>query len=150
MIFIAIIFLIIFLTDSTSCSHFRFGTISWKPVDFNITDMTVQFTARWGWKRSYNAATYCDDNTISAGTLIGINSNIICKTGCYTVNEKIDTTTFICTQFSIADDWTMGEKIFKYSLPISSIIEASFTGGDWVPLNSGGKFSVMCKLMLIK
>jgi hypothetical protein len=134
-----IFLLILFLVNFASSSHFRFGVITWKPITDYGTTVKIEFTARWAWRRSYKSDLYCDDNTISSGATIGIPGNIVCDVGCTTSNEVIGDIYFECTQYSVSDDWTMGEKIFEYTLPKSSNIQASFTGGDWITLISGGK-----------
>lgn len=63
---------------------------------------------------------------------------IVCDTGCGTMGERIGDTRFKCTAFSAAEDWTMGERIFQYYVPITADYQASFTGSAWINLNLGG------------
>lgn len=52
--------------------------------------------------------------------------------------ESIGNTQFYCTAFSAAEDWTMGERIFQFTVPQVADYEARYTSSAWLSLNLGG------------
>jgi hypothetical protein len=140
----SIVLILIYLSN-LKASHFRGGQITWKPIKDNGATVEVQFTARWSWRRSSYG---CTDSTISSGTLLGPASGIICDVGCAYSGESIGTTNFYCTKYNVAEDWTLGEKIWTYTVPKTSNYQASFTGGGWIALVVGGNGSWEVRVML--
>lgn len=104
------------LLSLTSGSHFRGGSISWKPISDNGATVTVEFQAYWAWRRSFSSQTcnyndkfylekgnffliqkiVCDSSTISSGSLMGVVENIVCRVGCASTGEVIGTTAMKC------------------------------------------------------
>jgi hypothetical protein len=111
------------MIQASLATHFRGGMITWKPVNSNLNLATastidVLFTKRFYWKRE--AA--CKANSlIGEGTLVfpDVNNNIDMLINC---NEE-----------NVVDDWYGGEatKIVKLK-KTRPILEASFTGGNWI------------------
>ena len=89
----------------------------------NCQKLSLHFQAiitfRIGWRRSYNSYTFCDQNTISSGQLIGINGYLQCRDRCL---GNIGSLQFRCTDFSTNEDWTIGTNSFQYTFPIPSIL----------------------------
>ena len=127
-------FLSIFITlNFVHTSHFRGGSISWKPVTTYSSTVLIQFTATWSWRRSYY---FCD--TSNLGSLTGPNDDIICDTGCRIKKESIGDTQFYWTAFDKDEDWSLGQRVWTYTVPMTADYEASFTGNAWISLNVGG------------
>ncbi len=118
----------------TSASHFRGGTIQWRPVNasnFNglvilrsyegkiiIAFFQIEFTHRMSWRRS--AGFFCDQNTINNRQLIG-GGNLYCNRGCYWYLGSLN---FYCTDFSVAEDWSSGEKTWQANIGVISYFQA--------------------------
>nr|XP_019918640.2 integrin beta-like protein A isoform X1 [Crassostrea gigas] len=119
-------------------SHFRGGTISWKPTG---NGNEVRFTFKLGW--AYGGGPGCTPSNI--GQLVtGQNSSYWkCTNGCIGT-VKLANTNYICTGASVSDDWEQGENTFTYTFPRIGPYTVEFTGGNWVSLNFGraGSWSV--------
>ena len=83
------------------------------------------------WRRS---SIFCNQSVIDSGNLIGQSANIDCH-GCSA--SPIANVTFMCTDYSIEDDWSFGERRFVYAFNEGPNITIAFTSGDWIrPFNS--------------
>lgn len=131
-------FFLITIFEFATASHFRGGSISWRPISDNNSTVTVEFRAYWSWRRSFSSQTFCNATTISSGVLMGINENIVCRIGCAKAGDIIGTTLMKCIAFDANEDWLRGESIFNYTIPKTSDYEASYIGSAWIGLNSGG------------
>ena len=49
--------LLLILVNICFASHFRGGTITWKPISDNGATVTVEFHAFWAWRRSFTSTT---------------------------------------------------------------------------------------------
>ena len=86
------------------------------------------------WRRS---SVFCNQSVIDSGDLIGDSANIHCH-GCSESPIIIANVTFMCTDYSIEDDWSFGERRFSYTFNETSNITIAFTNGNWIsPFNSG-------------
>ena len=87
------------------------------------------------WRRSSGAA-FCNQPVIDSGNLIGESGNIDCLHGCS--ESPIANVTFMCTDYSIAEDWSFGERRFIYTFNETSNITIAYTGINWIrPINTG-------------
>ena len=84
--------------------------MSSRPTQDLGTSVQMEFTQRLAYRRDYNTACFCDQNTINSGTLFSPVANIICKTGCSYANQVIGTTDEYCSAFSVQDNWSYGHK----------------------------------------
>ena len=64
------------------------------------------------------------------------------------MGESIGTADFYCTNFNVADNWSYGQKTWTYTVPKTADYEASFTGGNWIPLVVGGNGAWEVRVML--
>ena len=63
------------------------------------------------WRRSSGEGDACDSNTIANGNFIGSGS-LTCQYGCSTtITEML----YVCTDFSIVEDWSFGERRLNYN-----------------------------------
>ena len=86
------------------------------------------------WRRSFDRETFCDQSIINSGTLIG-EGQLRCLSGC---SGTISSMSFICTDFSIEEDWTFGERLLTHTFDGGPDITIGFTGIAWIaPFNSG-------------
>lgn len=135
------------------CSHFRGGTINWKPVNssadpFN-NNVDIFVTTRFYWRLDYEYDAYCDQSTIANNGLIGNFDYIECISGCS--SNTLLFTQVICTDFSSYENWKGGERTQQLNLPYDSRIVASYSSGDWITLlNGGGSWQVNFLLDLNK
>ncbi|XP_052678612.1 integrin beta-like protein A [Crassostrea angulata] len=119
-------------------SHFRGGTISWKPTG---NGNEVRFSFKLGW--TYGGGPGCTPNKV--GQLVTGQSSQYwkCTSGCSgTVN--LANINYICTGASVSDNWEQGENTFTYTFPGIGPYTVEFTGGAWVSLDFGsaGSWSV--------
>ena len=133
-----VVVLVVQLSCMVAASHFRGGLIYWKTVGpVNITSglVPVEITQRFGWRRDYSNKTFCDDHSISSGKLTGETGDIICQSGCPTVGQKLSSVRVYCTDYSVTNNWMVGERSYVVWLPRSDdVVTASFSGGEWIEL----------------
>ena len=65
---------------------------------------------------------YCDATTISSRTLIG-GGSLDCRTGCIGTLASL---TYYCTDYSVSEDWSSGEKTTIYNMGTVTYFEASY------------------------
>lgn len=70
------------------------------------------------WKRNSNQlnSTYCDDDHIARGGLLGDNDNSYgwqCKSGCDVTDGHFDA---VCTQYDVEDDWSLGTGVANFNI----------------------------------
>ena len=80
------------------------------------------------YRRDYRAI--CDQSVIESGNLIGQSGDIDCLHGCS--ESPIANVTFMCTDYSIEEDWSFGERRFIYRFNEISNITIAFTGSAWI------------------
>lgn len=119
---------LIILYHLTKASHFRGGSISWKPLQDLNTSVLVQFNAFWSWRLSAF-------NSPGTGSLVITGGSIDCRIGC---QGSIGDTNFFETSKSVFQDWISGEKKWSVSVPKKSLVRASFSSCCWISLNPGG------------
>ena len=88
------------------------------------------------WRRDTTAGGYCDSNKVRAGSYIPGEGSLTCQHGCYGV---ITPMTYICTDYSTEENWSIGERHFTDSFgPFAGdTITIGFVGCCWVaPFNS--------------
>ncbi|XP_067017056.1 uncharacterized protein [Acropora muricata] len=134
-------------------SHFRFGSISFVPVDGY--SRRLQFAFRLGFRRSSGYS--CTESSITNRRLIGSGAkwNAACVNyyGYYSNNctsRSIGSTGFFCTDYSSKEDWTMGENNFTYTFPsIHDEWRVSYYSCCWISLTiSGGSWLVSATVNL--
>ena len=75
----------------------------------------VEIHFRISWRKSFSGRTQCNNDVIAAGTYIGpAGSYLDCFYGCHGQITSMD---YKCTDFSIQEDWSAGEKSYKYTFP---------------------------------
>ena len=79
------------------------------------------------WRRG---TAFCDQSVIDSGDLIGESGNIDCLHGC--PESPIANVTFMCTAFSIEEDWSFGERRFSYTFNANSNVTLAYTGSAWI------------------
>ena len=72
--------------------------------------MEVFFHISW---RHNSGVTFCNQSVIDSGILIGESLDIACQQGCS--ESTISNVTFMCTDFSIEEGWSFGERKFTYT-----------------------------------
>lgn len=134
----SIIMLLVQLLAMVAATHFRGGLIYWKTVGpVNATNglVPVEITQRYGWRRSWNPLTLCDDHVISAGNLSGETGDFVCQSGCPVRGQTLGSVQIYCTDYSVSNDWMVGERSYVVWLPSSAgVVTASFAGREWVKL----------------
>ena len=126
--------LVIEWLQGISGSHFRGGSISFRPLKRTGQLVYGQFHTSFSWRRGYGTMTSCDQTTIDEQALFGPILDITCEVGCDTPSQVIGNTSIICTSFSLQDDWSFGQNSFECVLKPDTYYEVSFIGGYWVEL----------------
>ena len=83
-----------------------------------------------------NGRYFCDQSVIDSGNLIGSPEDLVCRHGCSSEFITIANMTFMCTDFSIDNVWSFGERLFTYTFNESANITIAFTGGAWTGFGS--------------
>jgi len=129
-------------------SHFRGGTITWKPINNNITTgsiVSIMITQTYSWTRSQIG---CNSSMIAtqwplinlAGKT-GYGMDLMCNASCSTaggyVGHEVPITGY-CTDYSVALDLTVSQRFDIVNLTIGAHFTATFgTGGGWQALALG-------------
>ena len=87
--------------------------------------MEVSFHISWSW-----GSAFCNQSVIDSGILIGVPDALSCQRGCS--ESTIANVTFMCTDFSIEEDWSIGERQFTYTFNEGPDITIAFTGYAWI------------------
>ena len=89
-----------------------------------VTFLQVRFTFRMAFRRSYSGY-HCDQSTINQRSLVGsvgkewsAKCTNVANPQCLS-STNIGDTSFYCTDYSITEDWSMGENNFTYTFPSS-------------------------------
>ena len=132
-------FLACLLLTAATGSHFRGGSISFRPLRRSGQLVHGQFQTSFSWRRGYGTMTSCDQTIIDKRALFGPILDITCEVGCEAPSQVIGNTSIICTSFSAQDDWSFGQNSFEYVLKSDTYYEVSFIGGYWVELVLQGR-----------
>ena len=88
------------------------------------------------WRRDSSPGGSCSDTTIANGGLISGEGQLTCRFGC---SGAITAMSYTCTDFSIKENWSFGERRVMYNFTdyASGIVTIAYLGGDWIsPFNS--------------
>ena len=130
-------------------SHFRGGLVHLRTVGpiSRTAGLTIAVTQRYGWRRSYGHNTYCDASTVGSRQLIADVGYLTCRIGC---PSRLSVGVY-CTDYSISDDWTVGERVQRVALPFAPVMEASFASAAWIDnlvRGGGSNWEIRTKLNL--
>ncbi|CAF5147949.1 unnamed protein product, partial [Rotaria sp. Silwood1] len=140
--------LLLLLAPTIEAYHFRGGTITWKPVNNNITagsTVSIIITQTYSWTSSIIG---CNDSmiatqspSINIGTKAGAGVNLTCSASCSTsggyVGNEVPITGY-CTDFSNALDLTVSQRSDIVNLTSGAYFIATFaTTGGWQTLALG-------------
>ena len=89
--------------------------------------MQIEISYHISWQRSFGNNYFCDNNTITSGHLKRGEGSLTCQYGC---SGSISAMSFICTDFSIEEDWSYGERnlTYDFSSVNGDIVAVGFTG----------------------
>ena len=158
-----IYFVVVFLFVSTviKASHFRGGTITWKPLNNNVTagaQVPIMITQTYSWTQSQipctNAMIANQTPPINLGSRSGSGVNLICRTNCSTAGGYVGneiSITGTCTDLSTALDFSVCQRSDVRNLTVGAYFTATFnTGGGWQSLalgsSSGWSLSILIDL----
>ncbi|UJR14650.1 hypothetical protein I4U23_001643 [Adineta vaga] len=120
-------------------SHFRGGTITWRPLNNTPSGSAaaLQVRQRYSWRRSSQMCTNADiaaQNTVGGGSCT-------CVSGTCSSWTTL-TTAAVCTDFSALLDVSSGEYYTTVNIPLNISFSISFTSSAWfatlyVGANSG-------------
>ena len=82
------------------------------------------------WRRNTYAGGFkCNSDTIRNGTLISGEGSLTCHYGC---TGTITQMAYYCTDYSVEDNWSFGERGLTYNFSQHNTITLSFTGCCWI------------------
>jgi hypothetical protein len=108
--------------------------LSARPVSNTSTDVTYEFLLSLSWTQ---ASHFCNQTTVNNGGLVGDGGNLECrKIGIQPCSYVLTDTITPCKFFSpfLNDNWSYGEKVFRYTIPITHNYEVSYASGNWINL----------------
>ncbi|XP_067017039.1 uncharacterized protein [Acropora muricata] len=125
-------FLALYLLSKAQASHFRHAILTWAPVNSYSNTLILRF--RMAFRRSFSPSYNCDQSIINSGALRGSGGSWIARCrNSYCSSRTIADTGFQCTDFSVDEDWTMGEKNFTYTFAsVSKEWVVSYQGCCWI------------------
>jgi len=131
-------------------AFFRGGLVRVKTVEpINRTaGLTIDITQRYSWRRSRGHITYCDSSTIRSRQIVANVGYMICRVGCTGIKLNVG---IRCTDYSIADDWIVGERTQRAALPFVPVVELSFASAAWIDslvVGGGSGWEMRAKLNL--
>ena len=78
-----------------------------------MQSLQVEISYRISWRRDYRFAdVYCDDVVINQGRLVSGQGDLTCQSGC---SGTITSMSYICTDFSVEENWSFGERRLAYN-----------------------------------
>ncbi|XP_074622497.1 CUB and sushi domain-containing protein 3-like isoform X4 [Acropora palmata] len=120
--------------SKTQATHFRHAIITWAPANSYSNTLILRF--RMAFRRSFSSSYNCDQSIINSGALRGSGGSWIARYRCssgYCSSGTIANTGFQCTDFSVDEDWTMGENNFTYTFSsVSKEWIVSYQGCCWI------------------
>ncbi|CAF2851074.1 unnamed protein product [Rotaria sp. Silwood2] len=136
-----LLFIFLFLRVSiVHNSHFRGGTITWRPLNNTPSGSKaqIQIRQRYSWRRG---AAMCTDTTIATRVLIGDNTAVSCVSGTCSSWSSLTTSTY-CTDYSTLLDVSSGEKYVTKNITLGISFSIAFVSSAWfanlvVGANSG-------------
>ena len=85
-------------------------------IKFYFPPPQVDIHYRIAWRLNYSTSTFCDQNTIEGGALIGPHTAgyLMCHEGCGTTPTRIGNVQIRCTDFSVVEDWITGVQNYDF------------------------------------
>jgi hypothetical protein len=84
--------------------------------------LQVQITHRIAWRRDSPIGRRCTQTAIDAQSLQSDEGHLACQSGC---SGTIGDFSYYCTDFSVADNWSAGERTYMYSNFTGPFFEAA-------------------------
>ena len=72
----------------------------------------VQITHRITWKRDRSQGGMCTQATVDTQLLLPSGGQLTCQSGC---SGNIGDLSYYCTDFSVIDNWSAGERTYVYN-----------------------------------
>ena len=72
----------------------------------------MQITHRIAWRRDSSEGGTCTQATIHAQTLLPSGGQLTCQSGC---SGNIGDLSYYCTDFSVTDNWSTGERTYTHN-----------------------------------
>ena len=144
-------------------SHFRGGTITWKPIYNNVSSsslVSIMITQTYTWTKSQIACTNSmiinQSPPINLASRSGAGSTLNCSSGCSNAGGYLGKEVPItgsCTDQSTALDLTVSQRSDIVNLTVGAQFTATFTtGGGWQTLalgnSSGWSLSTLIDLTI--
>lgn len=110
--------------------------------------MQIEISYHISWRRDSGVG-ICDSNAVANKSLLRGEGSLQCLYGCTRSPLVITQMSFICTDFSVSENWLFGEHQLRYNFTttVDTTITIGFIGFAWV---IGGSWNVSTTFSLIK
>ena len=113
-----------------------------------ITFMQMEISYQISWRRSHPSHT-CDSSSVAKSLLFSGGNAINCQYGCS--GTIISSMSYVCTYFSVEDDWSFGENYTTYNFSVTD--ENTVTIGtfrsNWIKEAGDGKWNISTTFSLV-
>ncbi|CAG2198997.1 unnamed protein product [Mytilus edulis] len=109
--------------------------ITWKHID----NQQIEITYILSYRRDYNNAHECElYHLFNTEVTFGGGGKLACFKGCQ--NDSLADKSYYCTQFSVEDNWTYGQRAVNVTLPTTpdNIYQFQYSSAAWISLIGGG------------
>ena len=109
----------------------------------------MRISYRISWRRNSGGGGGCDSNTVSNGNILSGEGSLTCQYGCV---GTISSMSYYCTDYSIEENWSFGERQLTHTFAVAgndaNSITIGFTGCCWIsPFSSSWNISTTFSLM---
>ena len=109
----------------------------------------MRISYRISWRRNSGGGGSCDSNTVSSGNILSGEGSLTCQYGCV---GTISSMSYYCTDYSIEENWSFGERQLTHTFAVTgndaNSITIGFTGCCWIsPFSNSWNISTTFSLM---
>ena len=142
------IWLMLVFGYTSKADHFRGGTITWKPINNNVTTgslVSIMITQTYSWTLSEvecnSSMIAAQSPDVSTGTRIGSGMSLLCNASCSTSGGYVGNEPPItgpCTDFSTALNLTVSQRSDIVNVTVGAYFTVTFgANGGWQTLALG-------------
>ena len=106
----------------------------------------MEISYQISWRRSISKHE-CNSIHVANGVLFGGESNIKCQYSCS--GTIISPISYVCTYFSIEDDWSFGENHQTHTFNSANTITIGTASGNWIKEAGDGKWNISTTFSLV-
>lgn len=124
---VQLVLLLSLLLAGVLASHFRGSIIMARPQPGGA-EYEMEIFYQISWRRS---AYSCDSSTVASGSLLSGEGHLRCIFGC---SGSIAAMSFICTDFSVDENWSFGENrlVYDFTAAADETVTIGYSGAAWI------------------